>query len=175
MGSYEFDLNMEEKRDCLKEPFPFPITIMKGYKNAGLLRDFSEGLLAHPVALELYNWLQDTLVPDEHLIPTLVTLNATKLESGNRNNSQAMPGVIIILFVSLFLDDDGLKAGAEEDDDDAYDEPLSVESLNNVLNAQLHLPKGDLKALGDMTVPSLPRIETLYACLLYTSPSPRDS
>ena len=80
MGIYEFDLNMEPRRDCLKVPFPYQIDIMKGYKNAGLVRDFCKFVLGHPVALEFYNWLQDTLVPDEHYIPTLVTINATKIE-----------------------------------------------------------------------------------------------
>ena len=82
MGMFEYDLNVEEKRDCRKTAFPFPIDIMKGYKNVGLTRDFAKFTLAHPVALEFYNWLQDTLVPDEHYFTTLVTLNATKITLG---------------------------------------------------------------------------------------------
>ena len=47
--------------------------------------------------------------------------------------------------------------------DDIYDVKLTDESLNNPSNAQLHLPKGDLQAVGAVVIPELPAIETLYA------------
>lgn len=145
MGPSEFDLNVEEKRDCRKTPFPYPITMMKGYKNAGLTRDTASFIIEHPVALELYNWLQDTLVPDEHYIPTLVTINVTKLAPE--------------------VDDDPSDPDKQrmlDESPDEYDEVLSEESLNDPRNGQLHLPKGDLKALGELDQ-ELPHIETLYS------------
>ena len=34
--------------------------------------------LTNPVALLYYNWLEDSLVPDEHFFPTLATWNVTR-------------------------------------------------------------------------------------------------
>lgn len=48
--------------------------IMKGYKNAALLRDFANFVLSHRVSLEYFNWLKNTECPDEHFYSTLATL-----------------------------------------------------------------------------------------------------
>ena len=41
------------------------LKLFKGMKNAVLNRDFVNFTLNHPVAVNFYNWLTDTMIADE--------------------------------------------------------------------------------------------------------------
>lgn len=47
------------------------MTIFKGVKNVILSRSFADFVLTHPVSLELRDWMQDILIPDEEYMQTL--------------------------------------------------------------------------------------------------------
>lgn len=47
---------------------------MKGCKNVILTKEFVDFVTEDPLSFELYNWLQDTSVPDEHFYSTIATV-----------------------------------------------------------------------------------------------------
>jgi hypothetical protein len=72
-GAGEFDVSLR-MTNYTKEPPPFNLTVRKGSKTVALSRNFVLFALSSPVALDLYNWLQDSSVPDEHFYSTLATI-----------------------------------------------------------------------------------------------------
>ncbi len=58
-----------------KKP-PFGLNIQKGSKNVVLTRQLAESILSDPVAIALLNFLQTTIVPDEHFYSTLATVKS---------------------------------------------------------------------------------------------------
>lgn len=89
-GPGQYHLWNERVESCPKGPTPYNITILKGSKNVILTREFVDFILEDPIAIELYNWLKDTSVPDEHFYSTLATLEieyiaATSARSVSQN------------------------------------------------------------------------------------------
>ncbi|TRY61224.1 hypothetical protein TCAL_10076 [Tigriopus californicus] len=89
-GPGQYHLWNERVESCPKGPPPFNITVLKGSKNVILTREFVDFVLEDPIAIELYNWLKDTSVPDEHFYSTLATLEieyiaATSARSVSQN------------------------------------------------------------------------------------------
>jgi len=57
-----------------KTPPPYNVTIYKGEFHSILTREFIQTLHTHPLALELWSYLNGTKVPDEQFTPTLVRI-----------------------------------------------------------------------------------------------------
>ena len=62
---------------------PCNITIFKGYKNGVFTRALVKFATKNPFALELYRWLYDTACPEEHFMPTLLTLSTFQAKEGD--------------------------------------------------------------------------------------------
>ena len=62
---------------------PYNVTVRKGAKNVAITRDFGKYVLENEFAILLYNFLQNTRIPDEHFYSTLITLDHDS--SGVRN------------------------------------------------------------------------------------------
>ena len=75
----EFDIASRKIEECVKDPPPYGLRILKASKNVVLNRHFALFALAHPVAIEYYNWLIDTFIPDEHFYSVLATLSISKV------------------------------------------------------------------------------------------------
>lgn len=80
-GTEEFDFESYNIRHCDKEPPPIEAHVYKASKNVILNRTFAHFLIHHPVAIEYYNWIIDTFVPDEHFYSVLATLEIKQLET----------------------------------------------------------------------------------------------
>ena len=51
---------------------PYNLTVYWGYKNVALNKETLHFLVANKVAIDLYNWLLDTYIPDESFYATAV-------------------------------------------------------------------------------------------------------
>ena len=59
---------------------PYDLKVYKGVKFVVLTRDMAEFVLYDKVAVDFYNWLKSTLIPDEAFFGTLAAINRTRLE-----------------------------------------------------------------------------------------------
>ena len=73
-GPEEFDLWVMSRGNYKKLDPPRNVTIRKGSKNVALTRQFTDTVLKEKFAWELYEWLSDTVVPDEHFYSTLAAI-----------------------------------------------------------------------------------------------------
>ncbi|TRY73679.1 hypothetical protein TCAL_10160 [Tigriopus californicus] len=89
-GTGEFDFESYNIRQCEKEPSPIEAHVYKASKNVILNRTFAHFLIHHPVAIEYYNWIIDTFVPDEHFYSVLATLEIKQLDSNLYDVQQVM-------------------------------------------------------------------------------------
>ena len=64
-------MKCDAERVGLKSPPPFKLKIFKGYKNVMIRRDFANFLINHPVSIAMQEFMQDTMVPDEHTYATM--------------------------------------------------------------------------------------------------------
>ncbi len=72
VSSFPQPYNRQESK---KIPPPGNMTVYKGEFHSILTRDFIRAVHTHPLALELWSFLNGTMVPDEHFYPSLVRLS----------------------------------------------------------------------------------------------------
>ncbi len=57
-------------------PPPYNLDVRKGTKNVVLTREFANFVVHDKVAIDFYNFLALTSIPDEHFYSTLITIQS---------------------------------------------------------------------------------------------------
>ncbi|XP_059088386.1 N-acetyllactosaminide beta-1,6-N-acetylglucosaminyl-transferase-like [Tigriopus californicus] len=92
-GPKAFDIRMKKLRQCWKPPPPYNITVLKAQKNVVLQRSFVNFLVYHPVAIDYYNWLSDSFIPDEHFYSTMASITVERKDNNTYIVEQIMPTI----------------------------------------------------------------------------------
>ena len=62
--------------NILHAPPPLNLTIRKGSKNVALTRAWAKMAVNDTLAISLQDWLEDTVIPDEHFYSTLASVES---------------------------------------------------------------------------------------------------
>ncbi len=76
MGGREHHLSLQKVAGVDNVPPPYNLNIRKGTKNVVLTRKFANFIINDKIAIDLYNFLQLTSIPDEHFYSTLITVQS---------------------------------------------------------------------------------------------------
>lgn len=92
-GPKAFDIRMKKLRQCWKPPPPYNVTVLKAQKNVVLQRSFVNFLVYHPVAIDYYNWLSDSFIPDEHFYSTMASITIERKDNNTYHVEQILPTI----------------------------------------------------------------------------------